>query len=33
MKVTTILFVLWFIVFLFWVTRQFKEHNKRTSRD
>ncbi len=33
MKVTTILFVLWFIVFLFWMARQFKEYNKRTDRD
>lgn len=32
MKVVTILFILWFIVFVFWLARQFSEHNKRTDK-
>lgn len=31
-KVVTILFILWFIVFAFWLVRQFGEHNKRTDK-
>ena len=32
MKVVTILFILWFIVFAFWLVRQFSEYNKRTDK-
>ncbi len=32
MKIYQILFLVWFIVFAFWVVRQFAEHNKRTDR-
>jgi hypothetical protein len=31
-KIYQILFLVWFIVFAFWVVRQFAEHNKRTDR-
>jgi flagellar biogenesis protein FliO len=31
-KVYQILFVLWFIVFIFWLFRQFAEHNKRKGK-
>ena len=33
MKVVTILFILWFVVFLFWAARQFSEYNKRKDED
>lgn len=32
MSVTTILFILWFIVFAFWLVKQFSEANKRSER-
>lgn len=32
MKVYQILFLVWGIVFAFWLTRQFSEHNKRKER-
>jgi hypothetical protein len=31
-KVHHILFILWFIVFIFWMAKQFKAHNKRKGR-
>lgn len=33
MKVVTILFILWVIVFVFWAARQFSEYNKRKERE
>ena len=33
MKVYQILFIVWFVVFVFWLVRQFAEHNKRANRD
>lgn len=32
MSVVTILFILWFIVFAFWLAKQFRDHNERTDR-
>lgn len=32
MKVTTILFILWFIVFAGWVVKQFAAANRRAER-
>lgn len=32
MEVYQILFLLWGIVFVFWLAKQFKEHNRRTGR-
>ncbi len=32
MKVVTILFILWIIVFAFWLAGQFREYNKRTDK-
>lgn len=32
MEVYQILFILWFVVFAFWLFRQFAEHNKRKDR-
>jgi hypothetical protein len=31
-EVYQIIFLLWGIVFVFWVAKQFKEHNKRNGR-
>jgi hypothetical protein len=31
-KVYQILFLVWFIVFAFWIVRQFSEHNRRRER-
>lgn len=33
MKVHHILFLIWGVVFVFWLVRQFSEHNKRKERD
>lgn len=33
MRVVEILFVAWFIVFLFWVARQFSAANRRRERE
>jgi hypothetical protein len=33
LKVYEILFLLWFIVFAFWMGKQFKEWNRRKGRD
>jgi hypothetical protein len=33
LKVYQILFLIWFIVFVFWMAKQFAAHNKRKGRD
>jgi len=32
MKVHQIIFLIWGIVFVFWMVRQFSEHNERTDK-
>ena len=32
MKVHHILFLIWGIVFVFWLVKQFSDHNKRTDK-
>lgn len=29
MKVTTLLFIAWFILFVFWIAKQFRDSNRR----